>query len=425
MATTDSESRLIRLRRDLHEHPELSWCEFYTTARIVEELESIGVDELHVGPEMLTEDRLRPPADEDLERERERAREAGVDEAFLDEVGDGYTGAVAVIERGEGPTVGLRVDIDALPQRESTDDDHYPAAEGFRSRFDDRMHACGHDAHAAIGVGVVEAIADSDFEGTLKVFFQPAEELGAGAASIVGSGHLEDVDSLLAVHVGLDREVGTVIPGIESFLAINGFDAEFDGEPAHAGNDPDGGANAVRAMAAAVEDLYGIPRHGDGATRVNAGVVGGGTATNIVAEEAFIEGEVRGETTELRDYMQDRAETVLRAAAEKHGCEASVEFGDGAPSAECDDRLVDAVSAAAEDRGATVLDDDEDALGGSEDATRLMRAVQQRGGEATYVGVGSSNPTGHHTATFDVDEDSIPLAVDVLADAIRSAAAES
>jgi len=178
-------------------------------------------------------------------------------------------------------------------------------------------------------------------------------------------------------------------------------------------------------MAAAVEDLYGIPRHGDGATRVNAGVVGGGTATNIVAEEAFVRGEVRGETTALKDYMEERAETVLRAAADKHGCEVTVEFGEGAPSAECDDRPVAAVAAAGEARGATVLDGDEDALGGSEDATRLMRAVQESGGEATYVGIGSSNPTGHHTAKFDVDEDSIPLAVDVLADAIHSTAGDS
>jgi aminobenzoyl-glutamate utilization protein A len=419
--STKETSRLIRLRRDLHEHPELGWCEFYTTARIVEELERIGVDELHVGPEMLVEERFRPPEPETVERARERAREAGVDESLLADLGDGYTGALAVLRRGEGPTVALRVDIDGLPRRESDDPDHEPAAGGFRSRYDGMMHACGHDGHAAIGVGVIERILESDFEGTLKVFFQPAEEIGAGAASIVGSGHLADVDTLLAVHLGLDEETGTVIPGVDSFLAVSGFTAEFEGRPAHAGGDPQDGLNAVQALATAVDGLYAIPRHADGGTRINVGEISGGTASNIVPESASMRGEVRGETTELREYMEERARTVIEGAASVHGCGVEVEFSDGAPSAECDAALVERVAAAAEARGANVVPDEGDALGGSEDATRLMRAVQANGGEAAYVGIGASNPAGHHTARFDIDEDAIPFAVDVLVDAIRSA----
>jgi aminobenzoyl-glutamate utilization protein A len=421
--SSEHASGLVRLRRDLHEHPELSWCEFYTTARVVEAVEAVGVDELHVGPDLLGADRLRPPDGADLDRARERASAAGVDEALLAEMEGGYTGALAVLRRGEGPTVGLRVDIDALPQRESDDPEHAPAAEGFRSRFDDAMHACGHDAHAAIGVGVLDRLArERDFAGTLKVFFQPAEEVGGGAAAIVGSGHLADVDSLLAVHVGLDEDVGTVFPGVESFLAVNGFTAAFEGAPAHAGVSPHEGANAVRAMATAVDDCYGIPRHGDGATRVNVGPVAGGTASNIVPESATMEGEVRGATTALRSYMEERVERVLESAAERHGCAVDVEWGDGAPSATCDPALVDLVADAATRRDADVVPDEGDALGGSEDATRLMRAVQRNGGEATYVGVGASNPGGHHTARFDVDERAIPLAVDVLSDAILAAA---
>ncbi|MFC5278904.1 amidohydrolase [Halorubrum rubrum] len=418
-----SRSRLIELRRDLHRRPEIGWREFYTTGRIVEELEDIGPDELYVGREIHREERIRPPTDDQLARARERALETGVDEDVLERVADGYTGALAVLERGEGPTVLVRVDIDGLPQSESEDPDHVPAAEGFRSEYGERMHACGHDAHAAIGVGVLEAVAESDFEGTLKVLFQPAEELGAGAASVVGSGHLEDVDSLLAVHVGLDVETGVVIPGIESFLAINGFEATFEGAPAHAGNSPHEGAHAIQALSTAVGNLHAIPRHGDGATRINVGVVEGGTATNIVPESASLQGEVRGATTELRNYVEDHAARVLRSAAEAHDCEVDVSFRDGAPSAECDDTLVDAVSAAAAGRDATVTPDEGDALGGSEDATRLMRAVQRSGGDATYVGFGASNPTGHHTATFDVDEAVIPLAVDTLADMVRALSA--
>lgn len=420
MATRDVDSRLIRLRRDLHRHPEPCWGEFYTTARIVDELEEIGVDELYVGREIHTDERLRPPKRDELEQARERALETGVGADRLEPLEDGYTGAIAVLKQGDGPTIGLRVDIDALPQEEADDSDHRPAAEGFRSQHEGLMHACGHDAHATIGVGVLEAIRNSDFEGTLKVIFQPGEEKGAGAASIVGSGHLEDVDALFAVHVGLDQELGTVIPGIDSFLAINGFTAEFTGAPAHAGNNPHDGNNALHAMATAIENLYGIPRHADGASRVNAGRAEGGTVMNTIPESASITGEVRGETTEIREYMEARVEDVLRGAATVHGCEVDVNFMDGAPSAECDEELVEIVTDVATRQGATILEDSDGALGGSEDATRLMRKVQRDGGTATYVGIGGGNEHGHHTARFDIDEDAIFTAVDVLTEAIRS-----
>jgi len=158
---------LISLRRDLHRKPEPAWCEFYTTARIVAELESrLGDDlaELHVGPEAIAgEHRMAVPDDADLTHWYERARDAGADEAVLERLEGGYTGALAVLERGEGPTVALRVDIDGLPRAESDDPDHAPVAEGFRSEHEGAMHACGHDAHATIGIGVLERIARSDF----------------------------------------------------------------------------------------------------------------------------------------------------------------------------------------------------------------------------------------------------------------------
>ncbi|WP_135827989.1 amidohydrolase [Halorussus halobius] len=416
--------RLVEIRRDLHRHPEPAWREFYTTARIVEELERIGVDDLYVGPDAIAEDeRMAVPDDEELAEWYEQAREAGADEAILERLEGGYTGAVAVVEgEREGPTVGLRVDIDGLLRGESTDDDHVPAAEGFRSEHEGAMHACGHDAHATIGLGVVEAVKDGEFPGTLKVFFQPGEEMIAGGKAMAESDHLADVDYLLAVHVGLDHPTGEVIAGMDGFLAVSQFAAEFEGEPAHAGGQPNEGENAIQALATAIQNLYAIPRHEDGPTRVNAGTVEGGTATNIIAERAALEGEVRGETTELKDYTAERAERVVNAAAEMHGCAVAYETNGEAPSAESDGELVDVVGDVA-----TGLDDvdsvlERDELGGSEDATYLMRAVQQNGGLAAYVGVGTDHPGGHHTATFDVDEDTIPIGIDVLAGAIREIA---
>ncbi|PSP68361.1 amidohydrolase [Halobacteriales archaeon QS_1_69_70] len=416
MPTTDDD-HLVALRRDLHRHPEPAWREFRTTARVVEELDRIGVEEVHVGPDALADARLSVPDADDLSAWRTRAREAGADADLLAAMDGGWTGCVAVLEQGEGPTVGLRVDIDGLPREESTDDDHVPAREGFRSETG-AMHACGHDAHATIGVGVLEAVTRSDFSGTLKVFFQPAEEVIGGGRAVAESGHLDDVDYLYAVHVGLDYPTGEVVAGVGDFLAVTQFHATFTGEPAHAGAAPEAGHNAVQAMATAVTDLYGIPRHGDGDSRINAGRVGGGTASNIVPEEAFIQGEARGATTEIRDFVFDRARQAMEGAALAHGCEVDVDVEGEAPSADSDDELVDVVHAAASDHPAVSRPTRRGSLGGSEDATYLMQHVQARGGHATYVGVGTDHPGGHHTATFDVDEASIGIGVDVLSEAI-------
>ncbi|MFC7142218.1 amidohydrolase [Halosimplex aquaticum] len=420
-----SRDRLVELRRAFHRRPEPAWREFWTTARIVEELRSLDVDEIRVGPEVLDADeRIAVPDDAERDRWFQRALDAGADPEILDRLRGGFTGAMATVEGGDGPTIGLRVDIDGLPREESTDDEHAPAREGFRSEHEGAMHACGHDAHATIGLGVLEAVADSDFEGTLKVFFQPAEEAIGGGKPMAESGLLDDVDYLLAVHVGLDHPTGEVVAGIEGFLAVHQFRADFSGEPAHAGARPSEGRNAVQAMAAAVQNLYAIPRHEDGKTRINAGKVGGGSATNVVPEEAHIEGEVRGETTALMEYMRDRARSVLDGAAAMHECDVEVTPQGEAPGAESDDAVVDVVEAVAgltDGVDSVVRTDD---LGGSEDATYLMRRVQENGGKAAYVGIGTDHPGGHHTATFDVDEESLVVGVETLTETVRALARE-
>jgi aminobenzoyl-glutamate utilization protein A len=284
------------------------------------------------------------------------------------------------------------------------------------------MHACGHDAHATMGLGALDAVLDSDFSGTLKVFFQPGEEQVAGGKPMAESGHLDDVDYLYAVHVGLDHPSGEVVCGVDGFLAVRHFLAEFTGEPSHAGARPEQGRNAVQAMAAAVQNLYAIPRHADGPTRVNAGLVGGGTATNVIPEESYIEGELRGATTELAEYMSQHADRILESAAEMHDCEVAVSTKGEAPSATSDDALAGIVGEVAGGvAGGTEIVDRAD-LGGSEDATYLMQSVQKRGGLACYVGVGTDHPGGHHTSTFDVVEGDIAVGIDVLAGAIRKVA---
>ena len=412
--------RLATLRRDLHRHPEPAWCEYWTTSRIVDEIARLGVDECLVGPELLAADaRMAVPDEATLGEWHGRAREAGAREDVLEQCAGGFTGALATVERGDGPTVALRVDIDALPITESDEETHTPAAAGFRSGNEGYMHACGHDAHAAIGVGVLEAVVESDFSGTFHLLFQPAEEVIGGGRAVAESGVLDTVDHLLAVHVGLDHPTGEVVAGVNGFLAVRQFEARFSGESAHAGGHPAAGRDAVQALATAVQNLHAIRRHEDGATRVNAGVVSGGTATNIVPEHATIRGEVRGETTELMAYMSDRADSVVDHAAGMHDCESELATIAEAPSAESDAELADVVYAVAE--GVAGVDSVRHSapLGGSEDATYLLDRVQERGGRASYVGIGTDHPGGHHTPTFDVDERSLAVGVDVLAGAIE------
>src|SRR6056297_2643983 len=132
---TPDTDRLVSLRREFHRRPEPAWREFWTTARIVAELESIGVDELFVGPDVLDADaRMGTPDDGDLDAWRDQARDAGANPDIVDRLADGHTGAIAVLD-GEnpedGPTIALRVDIDGLPRAESEDASHHPVAEGF------------------------------------------------------------------------------------------------------------------------------------------------------------------------------------------------------------------------------------------------------------------------------------------------------
>lgn len=414
----DARARLSDLRRAFHRHPEPGWREFRTTARVVAELERIGVDEIAVGREALaTDERMAVPGDDEIRPWLDRARDAGVDEDLLDRTAGGHTGVVATLARGEGPCIGLRVDLDAISIRESADPDHRPAAEGFRSEHDGYMHACGHDAHLAIALGTVEAIADSDFEGALKLFFQPAEEVSGGGKAMAESGHLDGVDYLFALHVGLGHPTGEVVAGAESPLAMAHLTATFEGASAHAGKAPNEGANAMQAAAAAIQNAYGIARHAGGATRVNVGRIEGGSASNVVAEAVTIDAEVRGETTALMTYARTELERVLYAAAELHDCDVTPRVISESPCVDSHPALREVIGNVAWDVDGVDRVVPTEEFGVSEDGTYLMERVQDAGGLASYVLVGTDHPTSHHTPTFDIDEESLAIGVDLLSDA--------
>ncbi|MGB9955596.1 amidohydrolase [Haloferax prahovense] len=413
-----TEQELIDLRREFHEFPEPGWREFWTTARIVDELERLGIDQIHVGADALNPDeRLGVPDEQELSEWHERAATRTDRTDVLEQVAGGHTGVVAVVNRGDGPTVGLRVDIDALPITESTDESHAPSTVGFRSENEGFMHACGHDSHIAFGLGTLQTVLESDFSGTFKVFFQPSEELLGGGKAMAAGPHIGDVDYLVGTHVGLDHPIGTVVAGIDEALAFSRYDITFTGKSAHAGLAPNEGRNAVQALVDATSNIYGIPRHRDGATRVNVGEISSDNAANVIADKATATVEMRGESDELMEYMRDSVRRHIHSAAQAHGCEAETSLIGEAIREDSDEELVDIVDGIARGVDGVSSVRRRASAGASEDVTYLMRAVKENGGKATFVGIGG-NTGGHHTPTFDIDEDCLLIGVAVLSETV-------
>lgn len=417
-----TEKTLSEIRRDLHAHPETGWKEFRTTALVAEELDEHGFM-VYLGSDAVKpEERLGVPEKREIEAAIERARDENAPEEYLERM-ERITGLVAEKQFGDrtGPVVGTRVDMDALGRSEAMDDEHRPAKEGFASTHPGEMHACGHDAHTAIGLGLAREFSDgNDFDGTLKLFFQPAEEGGRGGKPMSETRRVKDVDFFLAVHVGLDLETGTVYAARDRPLPNAKLDLRFQGEASHAGQNPQEGRNALLAATTAINNLYAIPRHSDGQTRINVGHVHSPNPQNIIPETVEMRVEVRGGTSELNDYMQTYAERIAEHAAGMHGVDASTELYGKTATFVADQEVTDIVATVADgiDTVDTVVEHGESA--GSEDASYLIKQVQAHGGKATYIGIGANNPYGHHHERFDIDEQSIDIGVDVLSRSIQS-----
>jgi aminobenzoyl-glutamate utilization protein A len=411
---SEIEPKVVGYRRDFHRYAEAGWTEFRTASLIARRLTDLGYNVL-VGRDVVSEaGRMGVPPPEVLEACWHRAREEGGDVTFLDAVRGGFTGVVGMLGRGEGLTVGLRFDIDALGVSESTSEDHRPVREGFASVHTGVSHACGHDAHAAAGLGIAEVLSRLQGElcGTVKLIFQPAEEGVRGAKSMVEAGVLDDVDFLVGHHVYSGWELGQVAGGVGGYLATSKFDAVIRGLATHAAGEPQKGKNALLAAATATLNLYAISRHRDGVTRVNVGQLTAGTGRNVIPDSAHLAIETRGATTELNEYMLERALRVLEAAAGMHDCTLETRMMGEAQSANSDPDLASRVEEVASQAGGFTTRSREEG-GGSEDFTYMMRRVQERGGLATNVGIGADlGGWGHHTAAFDFDEGA-------LADAIR------
>jgi aminobenzoyl-glutamate utilization protein A len=409
---------LIEWRRDFHKHAESGWVEFRTASKVAAKLHEWGYN-VQAGAKVVKgEARMGVPAPDYLAEQEQRAISQGAEVEWLPYLSGGFTGVVGTLETGRpGPTVAFRVDMDALDIAESTDPSHFPSAKGFRSINPRMMHACGHDAHTAIGLGLARLLTQlkDELVGRIKLIFQPAEEGVRGAKAMVEAGVTDDVDIFFAAHVGCGMPLGSVVCGVEGHLATTKVDLEYTGVASHTGSKPEEGKNALLAAAAAVLNLHAISRHGAGASRINVGVLNAGSGRNVIPHLASFKLETRGDTDEINDYILEQALQVIRGAAVMYGVSEKVEIVGKAGSAVSSSSLIPFIRSQAEKVAEVRTILDRHHSGGSEDATYFINRVQEHGGLAAYLVFGTTLAAGHHNEKFDIDEQVLKIAVKTLA----------
>lgn len=376
MATAELDL-LIRTRRDLHRHPELAFREHRTAGIIAERLRAAGY-EVRTG-----------------------VAETGV-------VGTLRGGA------GDGPTLLLRADMDALPVREE-------CAHDFVSTITGAMHACGHDAHVAIGLAVAERLARSRerWAGTVKYVFQPAEEIGAGALRMIEEGVLEGVDAALGLHVwlGLPSGVVGVVPG--PLMASSAeFDLTLRGRGGH-GAIPHETIDAVYVGSQVVTALQGVVSRGISPLEsavVSVGAFQAGDAHNVIADTAVLRGTARAFDPGICAELPRRIEQVVAGVCAALGAEYTFQYQQSTPPTVNDAGVAEQVRLAAEAAvGAErVRTDPAVRTMAAEDFGEFLARVP---GCYFFVGarneeIGAVHP--HHSPRFDVCESALPVGVEVL-----------
>ncbi len=410
--------RMVQWRRDFHKYPETGWTEFRTTSKIAEVLIDLGIGFIFSSDFLKSEHVMG--RDADIPSEIARALSQGASSELIERM-EGYTGLVAEIETGRpGPITALRFDIDCVDITEDSGAEHFPYKSGFASLNSNRMHACGHDGHTAVGLALAEMLHKdrSLLSGKIRFIFQPAEEGTRGAYAFVKSGALDGVDFFLTFHLGLECPTGTVIGGTEGFLYTTKIDADFKGVGAHAGAEPHKGKNALLAAASAALSIHGAASSPDGLTRTNVGVLTAGEGRNVIPPNAHMKIETRGATKEAADYIERAVMRILHGAAEMYGVSLTVRKSGESISAESDKDLAKIVTEAAS--AVPGIDSIElvQPMTGSDDACWMMEKVQKNGGKATYIGIGADTKAGHHSNHFDFDEKAMPIALGVLYETI-------
>ncbi|MCP9830013.1 amidohydrolase [Synechococcus sp. HJ21-Hayes] len=369
---------LIALRRHLHAHPELSGNEHQTAALVAGELRGLG---------------------------------------WLVQEGVGRTGVLAELGPeldGAGrlaPLVALRVDMDALPVEERT-------GVAFASRHQGLMHACGHDIHTTVGLGVARLLAPlaDQLTARVRLLFQPAEETAQGAAWMLADGAMDGVEALFGVHVFPSLPVGTVGVRSGSLTAAAGeLEVEVLGEGGH-GARPHQSTDAIWIAARVVSGLQeAISRRLDALhpVVVSFGRIEGGKAFNVIADHVRLLGTVRCLDLEVHAQLPGWIEDTVKALCEGHGGEARVRYRCISPPVHNDPALTALVAeAAVEVLGRSNVRWLEQPSLGAEDFAELQRDTP-----GTMFRLGVAGPQGCtplHSNSFEPDEGCLAVGIQVL-----------
>ena len=361
---------IIEMRRHFHQNPELSLEEFETTKKIVNELEKMSIE--------------------------------------VSTFKDGLTGCVGTIKGAkEGKTLLLRADIDALSVHEKTNLE-------FASRVDGKMHACGHDCHAAMLLGVAKILSEmkDKFSGNIKLFFQAAEEIGLGAKLSIEQGVMDNVDACYAVHVTPRFESPKInMQYGERMAATDVFKLTVEGTSSH-GSSPHLGHDAIVASAAIITALQTIVSRINNPLKpavVTIGTIKGGQRFNIIANEVIMEGNVRTFDEIFRKEIETHIREIAESVAKAHSCTAKLEYRYGTGVVlNKDKNLVDiAQNAVKKLYGEDSLVEMEKITGG-EDFSLLMEKAP---GIFGYIGTRNTKVPGsekiNHHECFTVDEDAL------------------
>lgn len=368
----DIKEQLIGWRRDIHRHPELGFQEVRTAASVAEELEALN---------------------------------------YNVQTSIGRTGVVA--ERGDGePVVAVRADMDALPIEEANDTPYASESPGV-------MHACGHDAHVAIALGVATLLSRETFPGTVRFLFQPAEEIEdeeglSGAPRMIEDGAMEGVDTILALHVDGSRPVGdisvaegTVSAGVDTFYAsVTG--AGGHGAYPHKVIDP------IHIAGHVILALHGIVSrkiHPTDAAVVSIGSIHAGEASNVIPEQVDLSGTIRYMEKGVRRTIHEEIERAM-SIAQSMGGEYALEITSGYPPMTNDPAIVTLV----EETAADLLGADHVRSGRQEMGAEDFGFFSALAPGAMFR-LGCKMEDGerlHHNPTFDIDEDCLPIGTAVL-----------
>lgn len=363
---------IIHFRRYFHEYPELPLQEYHTAEVIEKELNKLNIHTRRIGE-------------------------------------TGICGTLIHITNPEtAKTIGLRADIDALPVTEQT-------GLPFASKNHGVMHACGHDGHAASLLAAAKRLAEhpDDINGTVKFFFQQAEEIGQGARLFVAEKETLNLDRALAVHMCSSLPLGKMsLRGGECSASCDQFIIHVHGTSSHAAT-PHKGVDALYIGSQIVSQLQSIVSRQLNPLEtglVGVGKIQGGTAFNILSNHCLIEGTTRAFNPEIRNFINQRVIDIAKGIAQTHGAEATVEIlPHTKPLINDETAAKEVAEVAIELFGEDIAEYHYEKVMLGDDFAEFITNTK---GMYVWVGSASSDSTSypHHHECFDIDEEAVFMA---------------